>query len=220
MALRRILGIGVSVWSLALPSSASSAAPAVRVPVAGFDLVGLRTLTVEAMTMELNDLLAVAGVRLDWRWTPPGTQTAPDELSVVFLDSAGRGGASGHPVLANTATGHSGLSPVVWVYCPSVVGALGLRTDTRRAFLAERGLGVALGRVVAHELVHALAPEVPHGSGLMAPALRPDALRGPPLALDVRSAATLNAAARSWLRWGGPPTAPDRRAATDRGAAR
>jgi hypothetical protein len=30
-----------------------------------------------------------------------------------------------------------------------------------------RALGIALGRVVAHELVHALAPSVPHGAGLM-----------------------------------------------------
>lgn len=222
MQRRSILRVGVCLWGLAVPLSAGSPtrAQTVRLPAAGFDLVGLSPLTVEAMTRELNDLLAVAGVRLEWHWPHPGTQTAPDELSVIFLKSPGRGSVAGHPVLGTTATGQSGLSPVVWVYWPSVVGALGLRADSRRDFLAGRGLGVAIGRVVAHELVHALAPELPHGSGLMAPAFRPDTLRGPPLALDVRSAAALNAAALSWKTWGGPPPAADGRVSVGRAAAR
>ena len=36
---------------------------------------------------------------------------------------------------------------------------------------ASRDLSLALGRVVAHELVHALAPSVPHGTGLMSASL-------------------------------------------------
>ena len=215
MERRGILRIGFCLWGLALPLSAASPteAPTVRLWAAGFDLVRLGSLTTEVMTGELNQLLAVAGARVEWRWAPPGTEATPDELRVVFLDSPGRGAAARSPVLGTTATGYSDAPPVVWIYCPNVARSLGLRGDPLHySFLARRALGVALGRVVAHELVHALAPEVPHGSGLMAHGLRPNALRGPPLALDVSGANAFKAAARSWQRGGGSPPVGERRA--------
>jgi hypothetical protein len=65
-----------------------------------------------------------------------------------------------------------------------------------------RRLGIALSRVIAHELVHALAPSLPHGSGLMSARLDRRMLTAasiaidPQLALAVRTAilATLPAA--------------------------
>jgi hypothetical protein len=205
---RRFLRMGLCFWGLALPLSAASPneAQTVRLRTAGFDLVRLNALTAEVMITELNRLLAAADTRVEWRWAAPGTETAPDELRVVFLDSPARGTLAGYPVLGTTATGHSGPPPIVWIHTPSVARVLGLRAESlRNSFFAERSLGVALGRVVAHELVHALAPEVPHGTGLMAPGLRPQALLGPPLVFDARSATTFGAAARSWRRWGGSP---------------
>jgi hypothetical protein len=43
---------------------------------------------------------------------------------------------------------------------------------------------VALGRVIAHEIVHALAPSVPHGGELMAPSLTHHQLTAPDLSVQ------------------------------------
>jgi hypothetical protein len=220
MERRRILRAGLCLWGLAQPLSAAAPTETqtVCVRAAGVDLVRLGPLTVEVMIRELDHLLAVAGTRVEWHWAAAGTETAPDELQVVFLDSPGRR-VAGQPLLGSTATGQSGPSPVIWIYCPSVVRTLGLRADSLRgSFFDKRTLGVALGRVVAHELVHALAPEVPHGSGLMAPGFRPEALLGPGLALDVSSATRFNTAVRSLERRGDSPP-PDERRARERIAA-
>jgi hypothetical protein len=211
------------LWALALPLRAapSTEGETVRLRAAGFGLARISPLTVKVMTLELDRLLAVAGVRVEWRWVTPGTQTAPDEFCVVFLDSPGRGAAAEQPVLGTTVTGDSASPPLIWIYWRNVVHTLGLRDDSPLdTFFVKRSLGVALGRVVAHEVVHALAPEVPHGTGLMAAGILPGALRRPRLALDEESAATLNAAARSWQRSGGPPPEADRQARARLAAAR
>jgi hypothetical protein len=59
----------------------------------------------------------------------------------------------------------------------------GMRLDVNAA----RRLGTGLSRVVAHELVHALVPALPHGKGLMAARLDRRMLTGPgvPVGADV-----------------------------------
>ena len=54
----------------------------------------------------------------------------------------------------------------MWIHVPGVRQAAGVGAGVLEANDGFR-LGVALGRVIAHELVHALAPSVPHGEGLM-----------------------------------------------------
>ena len=215
MERRRVLQAGLCLWGLALPLCAapSTENKTVRLRAVGFEFARISPMTVKVMATEVDRLLAAAGARVEWRWAAPGTETAPDELCVVFLDSPGRGSAAEQPVLGTTATGGSGSPPLIWISWPNVVHTLGFRDDSPLdTFFVKRSLGVALGRVVAHEFVHALAPEVPHGSGLMAAGILPGALRRPRLDLDEESAAKLNAAARSWQRWGGPPPQADRQA--------
>jgi hypothetical protein len=67
----------------------------------------------------------------------------------------------------------------VWVFVDNVRETLGLSpTDERPA--SARRLGIALGRVVAHEVVHTLAPRFPHTRrGLMREALGNLDLTGP-----------------------------------------
>jgi hypothetical protein len=66
-----------------------------------------------------------------------------------------------------------------------------------------RAFGIALGRVVAHELVHALAPSVPHGTGLMAEKLTCRQLTRPTLTFDPEVGLAVRAALR-----GEPSLAP------------
>jgi hypothetical protein len=69
---------------------------------------------------------------------------------------------------------HAAPSPV-WVFMDNVRATLG---RPRRA----NELGQAVGRVVVHEVIHALAPSHPHAAGgLMAPSLDRSGLLGPRL---------------------------------------
>jgi hypothetical protein len=118
-------------------------------------------------------LLGELGVTATWRTAGASDPVRPGDLRVILLDRAAVDGA-GLPVLGATPDHFEGDS-FFWVHTPSVRAALGL--DPRRpvefAALRDRHqLGVAIGRVVAHETVHAVAPGVPHGVGLMAARLR------------------------------------------------
>jgi hypothetical protein len=122
---------------------------------------------------EATRLLGGMGVPVSWRKGEAGEDAQPGEVRVILLDR-GAVDRSGSPVLGSTPSQFEG-ERFFWVHVPSVRGAIGL--DPRRApGLAEVRdrllLGIALGRVIAHELVHAVAPGVPHGRGLMSPLLR------------------------------------------------
>jgi hypothetical protein len=118
-------------------------------------------------------LLLVMGVPASWRTGRPGESARPGELRVILLDRAAVD-RTGAPVLGSTPAQFEGEA-FFWVHVPAVRAAVGL--DPRRApgpeDLRDRHLlGVALGRVIAHETVHAVAPGIPHGTGLMAPLLK------------------------------------------------
>jgi hypothetical protein len=59
-----------------------------------------------------------------------------------------------------------------------------------------RALGVAVGRVIAHEVVHALAPSVPHGVGLMSASLTRRHLTAASIPVDPEVALALQSALR------------------------
>ena len=75
------------------------------------------------------------------------------------------------------------MRPVVWVYLDGVKAALGLDGSVRRGHAsrqASRAIATAVGRVAAHEVIHALAPYQPHAAhGLMRSSLGRTALLGP-----------------------------------------
>jgi hypothetical protein len=118
---------------------------------------------------EAARLLASMGVIAEWRMGRAGETVQPRDLRVILLDRAAAD-REGKPVLGSTPEHFAG-ERYVWVHVPGVRGAVGL--DPRRRLdpseVRDRlVLGRALGRVIAHEVVHAVAPGVPHGSGLMA----------------------------------------------------
>jgi hypothetical protein len=210
---RRRLGLIVVAGSLA-PSTALDAGPSTaalaHVRAAEIDLARLTPLTRAAMRHELGALLAPASLALSWRTARPDGETDPDELRVVLLPRVGVGPDRG----ALGAAANRGLVRTIWVYVPSVATTLGLDPEAVVTSLeSQRLVGVALGRVVAHELVHALAPAVEHaGGGLMRPRLHAVQLvRGRP-ALDGDCAASLAAGARAWLATSGLRRAAARRA--------
>ena len=108
------------------------------------------------------------GIPANWRRANAGELARAEEIRVILLD---RGALNGRhaAVLGSTPTRFES-TPFVWIHVPSVRRALGLPGSDRTLLELRDGysLGVALGRVIAHEIVHALAPGVAHGEGLMA----------------------------------------------------
>jgi hypothetical protein len=80
-----------------------------------------------------------------------------------------------------------GAARAIWVYAAGVASTLGLGTGPAPHWsLPQRHeFGRALGRVVAHELVHAIAPARPHvKGGLMAAQMGRALLLDPHIAID------------------------------------
>jgi hypothetical protein len=144
---------------------------------------------------EARRLLESMGVRVTWRRADAGEGARSSEVRVILVDRAASK-PHGVPILGSTPSSVE-AAPFVWIHLPNVRAALGI--DRRASVFSldvgtRREFGVSLGRVVAHEVVHAVAPWIPHGTGLMAEQLRRADLTAariavsPDVALAVREA--------------------------------
>lgn len=146
---------------------------------------------------EARALLRRMGTSVSWRRGEAGELSRPGEVRVILLDRAAVD-PSGKPVLGATPQ-RLEVAPFVWVHVKSVRAVLGLRPDGPAAAIdlaSSRALGIALGRVVVHELVHALAPSLSHGTGLMSAALTLRQLTAQTLAVDPEVGIAVRAALR------------------------
>jgi len=195
---RRRLGIAVVTCSLAAPGWIQAdplVTPLLR--AVEIDFSRLTPLTRAAMRQELGQILDPVSLSLSWRNARTDGETDPDELRFVFLPRPGAGRDRG--ALASTA--NRTLVRTTWVYMPNVAEALELDlAAVAYSFDAQRLLGIALGRVLAHEIVHAIAPDVEHTSaGLMRPALDAFQLVRERPALPGSACTLLPERARAWL---------------------
>ena len=201
----RRLGIVVAWW-LAVPGAASAGPRASQAPplrAVEIDRASLAPLTRATMRRELDLVLSAVPLTISWRSVPAGGETRTDELSLVFLPMPG----VGHDRAALASTANHGPVRTTWVYVPTVEATLELDPEkVTTSFDAQRLVGLAIGRVLAHEIVHAIAPGVEHaGTGLMRPRLHSfDLVRGR-AALEGDCAERLAAGARDWLAQGTPP---------------
>jgi hypothetical protein len=135
---------------------------------------------VKAVAREARRILKPMNVDVDWMEVSTLQRVAmPNDVLVVTLsrDPAGRK----DPPMG--ATLRNGAQVGVWVLCPAVAEVLGGARDCRDGCASK--ISTAVGRVVAHELVHVVAPEAPHASwGLMATRLDAVALTQPVLLVD------------------------------------
>jgi hypothetical protein len=138
----------------------------------------------DAMARESASILHDLGVDLVWGREDTGPLPEDSDVTIILLNSRPRS-----PALSSRSMGavvpHS-TPRAVWLYFPNVAWALGVDGKRGPRSAAEVwDLGVALGRVAAHELVHAFAPEVPHAShGLMVETMGRSHLLGPRMGLD------------------------------------
>lgn len=133
---------------------------------------------------EVARLLREMGVHVTWRRDRGLARAVSDEVRVVVLD---RARLESEGLVLGASLVPRPVGSVAWVHLPSVRRALGMHpawSPWRLDHGERRTVGIALGRVAAHEIVHAVAPDVPHGGGLMAERFSRDLLTGPALRLD------------------------------------
>jgi len=144
---------------------------------------------------EITRVFADLGVSVRFDWDeavrPPGYP-----LRVVLLPSEPGGPGWRVPPNALGVTIGDGVrsAPAVYVFYPRLLRALGIpeREDRLPSSLELRHMTRALGRVVAHEIFHALAPGQPHAeSGLMSASLSETLLLGEEIDVDERWAGLL-----------------------------
>ena len=144
---------------------------------------------------EASGILRELGVEARWRRGSPREIGRPGEIRVILVLSPARS-STGEPVLGATLA-NDGEAPVVWIHVSHVREMLGPAAPRPAAMsdLRVAGLvGVALGRVIAHELVHCLAPGLPHGKGLMSRRLGSHALVGTRMSFGPEVAEAIRAA--------------------------
>ena len=156
--------------------------PAVR--LVWLDPAGAALGTEVVVRPEVARVLREMGVSASWRRAEPHELAQAGELRVIFLNRAAQ---RDHrvPVLGATPASFQG-ERFFWVHVPSVRTAVGVgeRSGPSLDVHSARRLGIALARVIAHEVVHAMAPSLPHGSGLMSARLDRRTLTAARIAID------------------------------------
>jgi hypothetical protein len=146
---------------------------------------------------EAVNLLREMGVAASWRiGHAGGPLCCAGEIQFIFLDRTVERQPNTH-VLGATRVLAEGFR-VVWIHVAGVQSALGFgrRPAPARPLDETRALAIAVGRIVAHEAVHALAPSVRHGTGLMAPVLRPRQLTALSITIEPEVRLAVQAAVR------------------------
>ena len=140
-------------------------------------------------------VLARMGVTVSWRHRVPGELLRTDEVAVILVGERPRSPSD----FVLGATLRRQTCPAVWIRVPNIRRAVGVPAGTSlfglRAF-EQRLVSVAVGRVIAHEVVYAVAPWVPHGTGLTSATLTRQQLRAPTIAVEPEAALALQAALR------------------------
>jgi hypothetical protein len=136
-----------------------------------FDSAPSRT-SVEIMKKEVASLLRPSGVSLDWRMAAEnrGDQSFAN-LVLLKFDGKCRVEAWSSPVAANrtrtlgtTSVAGGRVLPFTEVRCDAVKQALSYLRPEASVMERQNALGLAMGRVVAHELYHVLANATAHAA--------------------------------------------------------
>ena len=127
------------------------------------------------MKQAVERLLQPSGVRLAWRLTTANQgKEAFSDLAVLKFEGRCRaeapraasafGSLGETDTLASTAISHGRVLPYTRVECDEVRKALAYVSPGAGTLQLKEALGLALGRVVAHELYHILARTSSHAS--------------------------------------------------------
>jgi hypothetical protein len=135
----------------------------------------------KGMTKEVDAIFDEVGVEIVWH--KGLTEQPPSDaihLNVVLMPGDSSGWGLGNHAMG-VVVGDLFPRQTLYVFLPNILRTLGLRLKPGRAASARETneLARAVGRVVAHELVHAFCPDRPHTeTGLMNALLNRKVLRG------------------------------------------
>lgn len=118
---------------------------------------------------ETKAIFSRMGLDVVWRRASVDEIARPGEVRVILLKTGSVDRVHRRHNLGATPVSPSDV-PHVWIHVPSIRAVLGLPQRPSPDLMpthARQTLGLALGRVVAHEVVHAVTPSLPHGRGLM-----------------------------------------------------
>ena len=172
-------GVHIALWAAAAVAVARGQTVGVFME---FDLApGTRSL--EVMKKEVGELLKPAGVSLDWRLTREnrGSETFAGLVVLKFkgncrVDRFTEPGeftvSSGTRTLGVTKVSDGQVLPYTEVECKPIREALSYLSPVAGAQERQKALGLALGRVVAHEMYHILAHTMEHASEGLAKAMQ------------------------------------------------
>lgn len=116
---------------------------------------------------EASSTLSREGLRTSFRKVAAGGAEGASDVRIILLPRSQAPRPAGPLVMGAVSPNklRLGEARAVWVYLEPVLGALGLRSAGENP----RAVSRALGRVVAHELIHTMVPQLEHSKrGLMA----------------------------------------------------
>ena len=144
----------------------------------------------EVLSEEVREIFQGLGVDAAFRVAQPdatyGEGLVPEVPIILLKDDPI---ASRRPSrVLGLVVRHQEPSRAVWAFLENVRWTLGLdRKGDLPPGARDRALGLALARVVAHEVIHAMAPEEPHAkAGLMSHSMNRAFLLGDNAPLDAR----------------------------------
>lgn len=171
------------------------------------DTTGVTTGVGGVARAECRSVLEKSDLEVVWRQGSGGEEARPDEIRIILVDRFVVDAAARRSVMGATPV-QKRTHPVVWIHVGSIRATLGYPPDFPIQDLplqGRRDVGVALGRVVAHEVVHVLVPSLEHGPGLMSPLHTPKRLTAGRLSLEPGMAQEVRAA----LQGRAAPARPD-----------
>ena len=157
------------------------------------------------MASEVQAIFGTLGVKVAWKRCPldASYDSDPSQVSVVLLPADTRRWREHDQTMGLVMKLERPIG-TLWISLAGIQRALG---GSRSPWTDEAILGQAIGRVVAHEIVHAVAPDAPHAAhGLMRAELGRGELLKPDVLFDPHSARAFWAGLV--LRFSARPDAP------------
>jgi hypothetical protein len=176
---------------LTLPFFSSPCFAGTDLSVVWHDNHNLAPSSFEVMKRELESIFSDVGVSVSVHRGEVGRYTRYSSPHIHEINVVLQPHYAGRWAIHADAMG-AAVGGYAYVFFPRIQSALGLtgKQDFKRNLRAKNLLGRALGRVVAHEIVHVIAPGYPHQSeGLMCASFSRRELRRHHLYLDPMSAA-------------------------------